>query len=499
MTRGPCACARTVTSVRAGPAARLRILRAPSIRSWLCDPIIMLWVIIHWVRAKYGKTCWRCWSTTAMPTERVALLYTGQPRAFSIAWQHDNHIKMLVTATRTLFHRFEVHTFVVAPIDAWHTNSTRAALLALPTLVQLLTYAPHATVHNDSSAQRHGISSDCMPLGFSWPPTAVSAVEASVKLFWRSREPFMPPQLAGLQLAIAARAVLDAEVRHAASYDAFVRLRWDVLLYAPLMLPRPLGQSARSTLLAHDSRFQDTIFFGGGRVLAFARASLPCHTGGPPQGLVHAAHAAAAGIERIISGPGGGPAAFLRLNRMARCIRVERLGGLFPMEVRGGKATSCCEPPPSPAGEDSVDNEKERDMLLGERGRDMHSGAGSSLLHVAQSVGMHDVASQRNATRWVDAGEPVRGWYARVRSDPAQCSTCEEALRTMHALHERARQDGYVVVLEGDSAARPCALEPGRAANGDRGAEYVAVMAALNRELSAARPGETVGWPGFLG
>ena len=57
------------------------------------------------------------------PSQRVAFLYTGQARTFSVWWQHENHLESLVRAKDALFHGFHVHAFFVLPEDEWLTDA----------------------------------------------------------------------------------------------------------------------------------------------------------------------------------------------------------------------------------------------------------------------------------------------------------------------------------------------------------------------------------------
>ena len=90
------------------------------------------------------------------PPQRVAFLYTGQARTFSVRWQHENHLESLVRAKDALFHGFHVHTFFVLPEDQWLTDATRAELLSLPTFTRLVTYDPRNIVVGNSSDDDQG-------------------------------------------------------------------------------------------------------------------------------------------------------------------------------------------------------------------------------------------------------------------------------------------------------------------------------------------------------
>lgn len=419
-------------------------------------------------------------------SQRVAFFYTGQARAFSVRWQHANHLTMLVDSAHTLYNKFRVHSFFVLPEDSWYTNTTRNILLDLPTMQKIVTYEPRGSIlpaHNRSDAPCH----EGLSLGFNWPPEQLSRVESRVKLLWRSSRPFSPILLQGLQLHIAALTSFDVERMHGTRFDAFVRLRMDSFLYSPWRMPSPLGLHANATLIAQDSRVQDFIFHGGRQVLEWisgSRAYTSCSSGGSPFGVVNHANARAAGIEHIIAGPGGASIALLRTNRALRCVRIDE----------GRPSDDCREEPCCDDLKPSA--EKERSYAVTEaqppfscsmectscatacRTSDIH-GAVDTIARLTSSVGI------ANFTLWVEAGEPVRTWNAHIRCPAVSCDSCESAV-AMRALRGALRHHGYR--LEGDPTRCPnekgvSIYPPG----------YEKAMNAQHAALMHAQPGSEVG------
>ena len=397
-----------------------------------------------------------------MPSDapkRVAFLYTGQPRAFSVAWQHANHLEMLVNAPDALFHEHGVSVFMVMPEDS-HWKSSRSQLLKLPNLVNLVSYDTQATVtkvyDRDADWQHLAhLAERCVPLSFKWPPIQTTPLESRLKLFWKPSEtgtPVRPMLIAGLQLSIAAHAMLHHEHQLNLTHDMFVRLRLDSLFYAPFTMPAgALGERAHATLLAHDVRLQDVIFWGGRRVLQWVyKRWSPCSSGGPPHGVVNETNARAHGIERFITGPGGAPVALIRTNRARRCVFVaEYWGGMLGNEhgsnehgssdTEQGQTTCCDDQQPG-----LRDSEQRLGFIRGDGGL---FDPNPEFVHQIE----HAYRLGRSITKWTDAGLPVHSWYAQIRYPAnAFCTSCE-TIKVLSDLEEAVRASGLTFDAAEDS------------------------------------------------
>jgi hypothetical protein len=429
-----------------------------------------------------------------MHEQHVAVLYTGQQRAFDVRWQHQNHLAMLAGSPGTLFHSYKVSTFFVIPEDHWYTNATRHALLDLQTLKKIVTYEPYGSVmpagHQEPLNSSHCTWRDRpLSLGFHWPPREhLSKLESRVKLFWRTNLPFTPTYLQGMQLHIAALTSFAAEREHSFRFDAFVRLRMDCFLFSPWRMPKPLGPHANVTLIAQDTRVQDWIFFGGRQVLEWVSRSMEytaCSTGGSPSGVVNIVNARAAGVERIIAGPGGGAIALLRINRHDRCVRISEAPDDLFVECRQGPC--CNDRDLSPIKYLSYKiTHVEGELAPFACSADCASCATACREPPWRSASIHGMA---NLTEWVEAGEPVVSWYAHIRCPATTCKACESDV-AMEELRTALLHHGYHTNPISDMAPRHCPNENGVSIQPDG---YMKAMDAQEAVLAQAKPGSEVG------
>lgn len=389
----------------------------------------------------------------------VALAYTGQLRTFSPRWQQANHLKMLQKDEEAIFHGFHADTFYVGPEDGWYRH-LRNELLSLPSLRRVLLYSDAAEfqpLENDEQWKAQVLHFQLPPLS-SHNRTLVVA-EERFHVYLHRREGGSSFTLQGFQLAVALQAVRAAEAAAGYEYDAFVRLRFDVLLYAPFVLGRRHGfdpTEARCTLWAMDVRTVDNLLYGGRAVLDMLAQTPSLDQAGAPSGPYNRATARSAGVAHAIAGPAGSPFATLRIRHDLRCAYVNNVFGPGLPKVclhdhrcnasDVGGARGCCsgeydsrERPPQPGG-----------------GWPAWGAMASDEWTALSQPGSL-------SAELVTPGQPVDGWFARIAyaEDDFQrlCTRCEGA-KVFGELQAALQAHGYQLGRYGEDGRADCPHDP---------------------------------------